>query len=190
MPTMKRRRLSMPNWCFNEVKVTADTEEELKEFVLFVENMERDEHGVNRVFSFDSILPIPEELKNTESPRYLATQKEMAEIYTTNDIDSAEYKYKIQKYITQENSDKLVEKYGSDNWYDWANENWGTKWDASNADIYINDLNNDYFAEYQFETAWSPPDGIYNALVKRFPELLISWFYREEGFQIAGYLPN
>jgi|TARA_R110002033_G_scaffold85632_3_gene135929 hypothetical protein len=185
------KELTMPNWCFNEVRVTADTEEELKEFVLFVEDMERDEQGFNRVFSFDRILPIPKELKNTVSPRYLATQKEMDEIYTTNDIDSAEYKYKIQKYITQENSDKLVEKYGSDNWYDWANENWGTKWDASNSDIYINDLeNDDYFVEYQFETAWCPPRGIYNALNKRFPNIDISWFYREEGAQIAGYLPN
>ena len=183
----------MPIWFFNEVLVSAVTEEELIEFVLFVTadtEEELDEQGVNSVFSFDSILPIPEELKNTESPRYLATQKEMDEIYTTNDIDSAEYTYKIQKYITQEDSTKLVEKYGADNWYDWANENWGTKWDASNSDIYVNDLNNDYFAEYQFETAWSPPEGIYNALVERFPNTSISWFYREEGMQIAGYLPN
>ena len=75
--------------------------------------------------------------------------------------------------------------------FDWANENWGTKWDASNSDVYISDLGNgDYFAEYQFETPWSTPEGIYNALNERFPNVSISWFYREEGMQIAGYLPN
>ena len=41
----------MPNWCFNEVRVTADTEEELKEFVLFVEDIERDEQGFNNYAS-------------------------------------------------------------------------------------------------------------------------------------------
>ena len=41
---------------------------------------------------------------------------------------------------------------------------------------------------YEFDTAWSPPEGIYNALVEKYPDIDISWFYHEEGMQMAGYL--
>lgn len=39
-------------------------------------------------------------------------------------------------------------KYGVTNWYDWANENWGVKWNATNAEWKDNSV--------YFETAWTP----------------------------------
>ena len=79
-------------------------------------------------------------------------------------------------------------KWYKDFGYDWCIETWGTKWGASEQK---NDLTS-YTDEIElaFLTAWSPPEGIYNALNERFPNTSISWFYREEGMQIAGYLPN
>lgn len=42
-----------------------------------------------------------------------------------------------------------------ENWYEWNNENWGTKWDAYDAVVKIN-LDNIII---QCETAWSPPEN-------------------------------
>ena len=57
--------------------------------------------------------------------------------------------------------DKERKEHGKNNWYDWACENWGTKWNScstmakrlSETEIF-----------YQFDTAWSPPIPIWEAL--------------------------
>ena len=74
-----------------------------------------------------------------------------------------------------------------DRWYNWRVQNWGTKWDISEKDIEWSDDHEDY-AQFSFDTAWSPPEGIVSALREKFPELSISWFYDEPGMEFAGYL--
>ena len=81
----------------------------------------------------------------------------------------------------------LNKKYGASDWYQWQVNNWGTKWDTS--DSYL-DYADEESASWYFSTAWSPPEGIYNELSRRFPDLSISWFFDEPGMQIAGYLNN
>ena len=39
-----------------------------------------------------------------------------------------------------------------------------------------------------FETAWSPPEEVCNAIREQYDDLSISWFYDEPGCEIAGYL--
>ncbi len=79
-------------------------------------------------------------------------------------------------------------------WWNWRNENWGTKWNLvpnpeGNLSGYdFVDHGKDYI-QLEFETAWSPPDGIYEAIVAKYPDLSVNWFYREDGVQIAGWLP-
>jgi hypothetical protein len=75
-----------------------------------------------------------------------------------------------------------------DGWYGWRNENWGTKWDATNGDMF--DDSKEGFVSYSFDTAWSPPEPIYNALKEKYPEVRISWFYDEPGMGFSGYLPD
>ena len=70
-------------------------------------------------------------------------------------------------------------------WYDWRVQNWDTKWDAY--DIVVTDDDPDC-TEIEFNTAWSPPEAICNALREQYPDLSISWFYDEPGCEIAGYL--
>ena len=38
-----------------------------------------------------------------------------------------------------------------------------------------------------FNTAWSPPEGIYARIRDRFNELYVTWFFDEPGMEIAGY---
>ena len=49
----------------------------------------------------------------------------------------------------------------AENWYDWNNENWGTKWDI---DEYDYDTDGDHEITLQFQTEWSPPEALYRYL--------------------------
>ena len=52
---------------------------------------------------------------------------------------------------------KERKKYGENNWYDWCNKHWGTKWNAMSAKI-VED--NENALAYHFESAWDCPRGI------------------------------
>ena len=79
-------------------------------------------------------------------------------------------------------------------WWNWRNTNWGTKWNLvpdpeGNLTGYEVVGQDDGFIQLEFETAWSPPNGIYNEIWAKYPDLTVSWFYREDGCQLAGWLP-
>ena len=130
----------MPNWCENEVTITGDTENQIKEFKEYVTAGKCE-------FSLEAIVPMPENVKDT----------------THNHLGL--------------NADP--------NWYDWSLEHWGTKWDTNDVQVVDEDEES---ITYSFDTAWSPPEPICAALRDKFPDLHISWFYRESGMEIAGYL--
>ena len=79
-------------------------------------------------------------------------------------------------------------------WWNWRNTNWGTKWNLvpdpeGNLTGYELVGKDDGFIQLEFETAWSPPNGIYNEIWAKYPDLTVNWFYREDGCQLAGWLP-
>ena len=73
-----------------------------------------------------------------------------------------------------------------DRWYNWRVHNWGTKWDCYSLEIDDTDMPHGF--EVQFETAWSPPEEVCNAIRDQYDDLSISWFYDEPGCELAGYL--
>ena len=72
-----------------------------------------------------------------------------------------------------------------DRWYDWRIQNWDTKWDAY--DVVVTD-DDPESVEIEFNTAWSPPEAICNAIREQYEDVSVSWFYDEPGMEIAGYL--
>lgn len=74
-------------------------------------------------------------------------------------------------------------------WYSWRMNNWGTKWDAAEASLDIQD-NEDgtSTAYYNFETAWSPPEAWLEEVAPNYTDLSIKLEYREEGVGFAGFL--
>jgi hypothetical protein len=90
----------------------------------------------------------------------------------------------FQNGITQEISDRLKSLFGSDNWYTWANNNWGTKWDIDGDDGIVNDLDT-HNCSLTFSTAWSPPEPIINKLREMFPNLEFSGMYVGEGYEFS-----
>lgn len=55
--------------------------------------------------------------------------------------------------------------YGENNWYDWSNKYWGTKWNAyDQCEPYVEGN----YVTYVFSTAWSCPLPIYQELAKKY----------------------
>ena len=100
--------------------------------------------------------PMPDELKNTESPN--------------RDGDSAT---------------RLLQTYGAPDWFTWAVDHWGTKWEPYDVERTEPD---DTTLEYHFCTAWSPlSDQLIETMSKRFPSLLLKLSYEEPGMAFEGH---
>jgi len=100
----------------------------------------------------DYFIPMPKVFWETRSPKIKDTPKQKAE------------------------SKELIKKYGSDNWYDWARENWGTKWGS-----YENHFDETY-NQYTFQTAWEAPHGeIIRKLAEVIPDFYY-WWEEEQGY--------
>lgn len=74
-----------------------------------------------------------------------------------------------------------LEKHGFKNWYDFQVSRWGTKWDVEAYDKIEFDPAGVTFG---FDSAWSPPIGVYEALVQE--GFSVCAFYYEPGMAYAG----
>ena len=104
------------------------------------------------LFDFNRILPMPEELKEVLSPNEENSKKE---------------------------KQRLKDKYGADNWYDWCCDNWGTKWNSCET-FYEPEENEEHKATVFFNTAWSPPIPVLAELSKQHPEIKVHVRWAEE----------
>ena len=64
----------------------------------------------------------------------------------------------------------------SDNWYNFNNREWGTKWDACDANQHTDEKTT---LGYTFNTAWSPPT-LFGTLSEQYPDVCITLRYEEE----------
>ena len=101
---------------------------------------------------FSEFVPCPDELKDTVSPNR----------------DEA-------------NASALAEKYGYTDWYSFAVNEWGTKWDTGGSDISALEENS---ITLFFDTAWSPPTTFYEKLLDM--GWSVSAHYYEPGMNFVG----
>lgn len=160
----------MPNHITNWVEIKG-TEAQITKLV--IETLKEKENR-EAEFDFNGITPMPQELKETVSPPDIVdTQAEADKI----NADFATQPYPIGsdqkiKAITLEERNRRLVKYGVTNWYDWANENWGTKWGAY--EVFI-EAQTGTSLVLQFNTAWSPPTPIFEKLVREGYEVNCFW---------------
>ena len=145
--------------CHNRVSFYSDNEAQLKEVYNIFDNDE----------PFQHIVPAPDWKTTPNDKGELPIKREMKSPKT------GEVFHRTWDFPDGTNDDR---------WYDWNNANWGTKWDT---DAECDHLESNCF-ECEFETAWSPAEGIFYALREQYPDVEISWFYDEPGMQVAGYL--
>jgi len=74
------------------------------------------------------------------------------------------------------------------NWYRWNVDNWGTKWDACNVEKIYHGVTS---LEYTFDTAWSPPLPVLQAMVEQFPDLTFEMrSVEEQGWGVVYWGEN
>lgn len=84
------------------------------------------------------------------------------------------------------NAADLIEKTGYADWYDFCTNEWGTKWDFGSGDG-INEVQTNECVLY-FDSAWSPPIGIYETLIGEGFEVYAD--FHEPGMCFVGRFCN
>jgi len=82
---------------------------------------------------------------------------------------------------------EMIKKYGYSDWYGWACDNWGTKWDIS--EFYGVDRQGDTIS-FAFSSAWSPPTGAYEYFLAKNEECSLKAYYYEGGCDFMGVWDN
>jgi hypothetical protein len=169
--------MTMPNWCANRVTVYGD-KLEISKFAEFVKSE-------GEAFCFESVIPIPAELYDVQSPVVIVDTEAEVEVWIEEHSRASKEGFFVSGHpITKDTQMRLLMEYNSDNWYDWSCDNWGVKWDARDVDL-IEDIGE---LQYTFDTPWGPPEPVCVVLREKFPDLAIEWFWDEPGMQVAGYL--
>ena len=109
-----------------------------------------------------TVVPMPEELNITSG--FLGDPVEQAEL--------------------ERKSKANIEKYGYANWYDFNVANWGTKWEVGGNGGQAERDEDGLGFSAPFESAWSPPIGVCEALVEQGFEVTL--YYYEPGMGYVG----
>lgn len=187
----------MPNWCHNRVTLSGDAEDLLK----LKSVIGSDDNPLD----FDKIMPMPESLSIEAGSKELGYRAVYGDwqgllnyswiaehhIQTREELINF-FRRKYPDYLeAAEVYKKNMDEYGHLNWYSWRLANWGTKWPIGPDDLVIV-CNEDDFMQLEFDTAWSPADGIHEKIQEIIHEqelsCSITWFYDEPGMCMAGYL--
>jgi len=109
----------------------------------------------------DYVIPVPQDLRDTVAG-YPGADKE------------EEHNAQMARNI---------EKYGAKDWYDFCVNRWGTKWDV---DLYgpVEVEADGTHLSFGFDSAWSPPIGIYEALAEQ--GYTVDGMYYEPGMAFCG----
>jgi hypothetical protein len=81
----------------------------------------------------------------------------------------------------------VPEPENNEDWYGWRCQHWGTKWNSYNCNepelYYVHD---DLVCSIDFDTAWSPPHEVIEALAPQYPDLCFLHLYWEGGIDFSG----
>lgn len=183
----------MPNHIQNRLVVTANSNEELKDFLLRIKSTEQFD-GKEQEIDFNQIIPMPTILRGTEASSrtddaiyyYLVktNQEEMvssilrhSHLYTMdrfvgrNENELNELLEIDKKYV------EIFKECGAKDWYDWSCDNWGTKWNAY--ETYLHELN-ECSVILLFQTAWCGVPRIIQKLTEMFPTITFDYKYSDE----------
>ena len=176
----------MPNWCEQDLIVTGPGASQFAE----------DVKSEDEVLDTEKIIPMPETIKNTTAGSidriYEVWYEDNWKIkpFYTDEETREELKNKIREEHPTEDVDHMaatykynIDNYGVKTWYEWAYENWGTKWGICNPEL-VDKI--DERVEYTFRSAWTPVTKIIEEASRKYPQLKFDLEYFEGGAGCQG----
>jgi hypothetical protein len=158
----------MPNHVTNILTVNGINDEAI------IDSLFNEENEID----FNTFAPMPKELLRVMSPVRIVTEE-------ARNVEIAEYELRVLNCeptfigesfsITQEMSDDYINRFGANNWYDWAMANWGTKWGGYDAERVNPDT-------VKFLTAWSTPFKAIEKLSEKYPDHEFTVRFADEDF--------
>lgn len=205
----------MPNNIENIITLQGD-EKKIREML---ETIKNDDLSIGTI-DFNKITGMPKRLDieaGSRTKRGLDFYKGFIEVYTlggTMNMDklrsipvkSEEIFLRQRKDIPRDEWElgkaawQNIRDFGAPTWYEWCNQNWGTKWNA-----YGYDESRDYSGgnNIWFQSAWAAPHPVIEKLAARFPEITFEHEWADEdigqncgrysyqnGERIEEYLPE
>lgn len=175
----------MPNHITNQLTFGSDTDS-LAAFHKMLEEV-RETGKPLGTFDFNKIIPMPESLNIERSPLtdeglklYQAYVRELTQAGPCGE-DRVKEKWAAQQRMNPyawtlgEQAYQNIQKYGCPTWYEWANRNWGTKWNAYQCMPLDKDADTMVFL-----TAWSSVPDIVAALSRKYPDQTITYRWADE----------
>jgi len=172
----------MPNWVENQLLIHGDAAPVLDSI-----------KGTDTPFDFNQVVPMPRELDVESGTKAdvallcaegiglgdfgkypwvkeagITTPQELCQHYGFHFEDMVKFGQQLLDNI---------KRFGHPSWYGWRCENWGTKWNACDPELFELQGRSGVL----FDTAWSPPIELVRALGRRFPliEISLAWFSLE-----------
>ena len=149
----------------NELTCIFETSEEFQSF----------KNKVDEKNFYNSFLPMPEILVDTQSPHIApgdfinAVNKSKGTNFLTLEsiaLSSDEWDAERAKSIIK--NLKAYSEVGCTNWYDWNCHNWGVKWEASECTVkLLSDFNTVIF---NFNSPWGCPEQFVTSLSTLYPD--------------------
>lgn len=169
----------MPNYCENSLRISGPT----NKIDEFIEAVTDGDGNIN----IASQHPMPETLRDTSSPTADTPEPHPNwKVMLDNGEITQEWYDELcaDRRNRYENAQKAKAETGYTDWYDWALDNWGTKW--GDFDHYQNIR---YVDEHElgYMTAWGPfSDKFWIEVSKKYPELTFTVTYDEPGMCFVG----
>lgn len=181
----------MPNHCTNNLTIQGDRDE----IVRFWNDVQSIDDEGKPMVRLVSLLPMPDALEGTESPTPTSPEPHPNWINLLNNGEITQKWHdelvsnNIQRY---ENGQKAYKETGYHNWYEWADQKWGTKW--GDYDTYLtSDALEDTLSSGEIQivytTAWCPlSESFYETISSKYPTLVFRISYTEEGANFVGHM--
>ena len=162
----------MPNYVKNILSFDGDPDQVSRLFSAI--------KGENGLMDFNKLIPMPPELEIESGSRTDAGFKEyMGFVADTGFRTELEQPYlSAHPEIDREEWDlgkqafHNIREFGCPTWYEWRVQNWGTKWNASSAEIAEGRMS--------FLTAWNAPEPVIEKLSEMFPTVSIHYVWADE----------
>lgn len=166
----------MPNWVYNGLTIEGNPDQ-VKALI----------KQMNKPFVY-SINATGDLAYSVKQRKFVNPIFSFHNIYSYLDHGVTDEEYHAQPPHNPDRNFADFMKFDSNDWYNFNNREWGTKWDVavaeddkySNTTIQEAENGENYVVYYNFETAWSRPLPALQKLSAQYPTLLFTLSYEEE----------